>query len=180
MSRTKGGSIPKYIWPWMRMVCRLKSLSLKAPVRTCKEAACLTPGLLAGALLADKAYDTNAIIDAATGQGMQIVIPSKKCIHQRSYNKEIYEMRNLIENAFLDFKRWRGIATRYAKNAAHSRLDTLTFIAYSLITNFQINGGFNNLFVSGICQKKRAVSKQLELFKVKSLSWIVNHLIFWL
>ena len=34
--------------------------------------------LLAGALLADKAYDTNAIIDAATEQGMEIVIPSKK------------------------------------------------------------------------------------------------------
>ena len=43
-------------------------------MRTCKEAV----GLLAGALLADKAYDTNAIIDAATAQGMQIVIPSKK------------------------------------------------------------------------------------------------------
>ena len=25
MSRTKGGSTPKYIWPWMRMVCRLVS-----------------------------------------------------------------------------------------------------------------------------------------------------------
>ena len=31
MSRTKGGSTPKYIWPWMRMVCRSESLSLKAP-----------------------------------------------------------------------------------------------------------------------------------------------------
>lgn len=29
MSRTKGGSTPKYIWPWMRMVCRSESLSLK-------------------------------------------------------------------------------------------------------------------------------------------------------
>ena len=33
MSRTKGGSTPRYIWPWMRMVCRLESLSLKVPVR---------------------------------------------------------------------------------------------------------------------------------------------------
>ena len=31
MSRTKGGSIPRYIWPWMRMVCQLESLSLKVP-----------------------------------------------------------------------------------------------------------------------------------------------------
>lgn len=31
MSRTKGGSIPRYIWPWIRLVCRLESLSLKVP-----------------------------------------------------------------------------------------------------------------------------------------------------
>ena len=78
----------------------------------CKEALNLTSGLFAGALLADKAYDTNAIIDAATEQGMEIVIPSKKNrIHQRYYDKEIYKMRHLIENAFLHLKRWRGIAT---------------------------------------------------------------------
>ena len=26
MSRTKGGSTPKYIWPWIRMVCQSESL----------------------------------------------------------------------------------------------------------------------------------------------------------
>ena len=26
MGRTKGGSIPRYIWPWIRMVCRSDSL----------------------------------------------------------------------------------------------------------------------------------------------------------
>ena len=30
MSRTKRGSIPRFIWPWMRMVCRLESDSRKA------------------------------------------------------------------------------------------------------------------------------------------------------
>jgi transposase len=29
MSRTKGGSTQKYIWRWMRLVCRSESLSLK-------------------------------------------------------------------------------------------------------------------------------------------------------
>ncbi len=33
MSRTKGGSIPRYIWPWMRMVCPSESLSQKVPQR---------------------------------------------------------------------------------------------------------------------------------------------------
>ena len=31
MARTKGGSIPNYIWPWMRMVCRSEALSRKLP-----------------------------------------------------------------------------------------------------------------------------------------------------
>ena len=31
MSRTKGGSTPRYIWPWMRMVCRSESLLHKVP-----------------------------------------------------------------------------------------------------------------------------------------------------
>ena len=33
MSRTKGGSTPRYIWPWMRMVCRSESLLQKVPRR---------------------------------------------------------------------------------------------------------------------------------------------------
>ena len=31
MSRTKGGSTAKYIWPWMRMVCRSELLLQKVP-----------------------------------------------------------------------------------------------------------------------------------------------------
>ena len=34
MSRTKGGTTPKYIWPWMRMACRFELLLRKVPVRT--------------------------------------------------------------------------------------------------------------------------------------------------
>ena len=33
MSRTKGGSIPRYTWPWMRMVCRSDSLLQRVPER---------------------------------------------------------------------------------------------------------------------------------------------------
>ena len=31
MGVTKGGSIPKYIWPWMRMVCRSEYLLQRVP-----------------------------------------------------------------------------------------------------------------------------------------------------
>jgi transposase len=33
MGQTKGGSIPSYIWPWMRMVCRSESLLQRVPWR---------------------------------------------------------------------------------------------------------------------------------------------------
>ena len=34
MSRTKGGLIPRYIWPWIRMVCRSDSLLQKVQLQT--------------------------------------------------------------------------------------------------------------------------------------------------
>jgi transposase len=33
MSRTKGGLIPRYIWPWMRMVCRSEQLLQQVPLQ---------------------------------------------------------------------------------------------------------------------------------------------------
>jgi transposase len=33
MGRTKGGSIPRYIWPWMRMVIRSELLLQQVPLR---------------------------------------------------------------------------------------------------------------------------------------------------
>jgi len=70
-------------------------------------------------LLADKAYDSDIIILQAENQGINPVIPPKSNRKkQREFDKELYKLRHLIENAFLHLKRWRGIATRYAKNTA--------------------------------------------------------------
>jgi len=70
-------------------------------------------------LLADKAYDTNEILQAIKAIGAEAVIPPKKNRkEQRYFDKEIYRLRHLVENAFLKLKKWRGIATRYAKNTA--------------------------------------------------------------
>ena len=75
--------------------------------------------MTAAHLLADRGYDTNAILKQASTQGMQPVIPPKKNrITQRNYDQDLYTLRHLVENAFLHLKRWRGIATRYAKNSS--------------------------------------------------------------
>ena len=75
-------------------------------------------GFQAEYLLADRGYDTDAIILKAVGEGMTPVIPPKKNRkHLREYDEYFYKLRHLVENAFLLLKRWRGIVTRYAKNA---------------------------------------------------------------
>lgn len=68
-------------------------------------------------LIADKGYDSDAIIEQARRQGMQVQIPSRKNRKAlRDHDKHLYRHRHLVENAFLHIKQWRGIATRYAKN----------------------------------------------------------------
>ena len=79
----------------------------------------LTEGVKAGGLIADRGYDTNAIIKTAENRRTRVVIPPKKNRReQREYDKEAYRRRHLVENAFQVLKEWRGIATRYAKNTA--------------------------------------------------------------
>ena len=51
--------------------------------------------------------------------GLRRVIPPKKNrVVQREIDDFIYKIRHLVENAFLKLKRWRGVATRYAKTTA--------------------------------------------------------------
>ena len=85
----------------------------------CKQGVALIDGFAAEYLLADRGYDTNEIISKALSMGMQVVIPPKRNRkHQREYDEYLYKVRHLVENAFLHLKRWRGIATRYAKTTA--------------------------------------------------------------
>jgi transposase len=78
----------------------------------------LIDGLPADFLIADKGYDSQAVLEMARARGMEPVIPPRKNRKDlREYDKHLYKMRHLVENAFLRLKEWRGIATRYAKNA---------------------------------------------------------------
>ena len=97
----------------------LRALITQGTTADCKKAGDLIVGLKAKHLLADRGYDSNEIIQYANSLGMDVVIPPKKNRkHQRPYNKQLYRLRHFVENAFLHMKRWRGIATRYAKNTA--------------------------------------------------------------
>ena len=85
----------------------------------CTKAEELIEGFNADYLLADRGYDSNEIIESAGKFGMEAVIPPKKNRKVlREYDRNLYKLRHLVENAFLDLKEWRGIATRYAKRAS--------------------------------------------------------------
>jgi transposase len=79
----------------------------------------LIEGVDAHHLLADKGYDSDGLVAQALAQDVVPVIPSQKNRKvPRDYDRDLYKLRHLVENAFLHLKRWRGIATRYAKNTA--------------------------------------------------------------
>ena len=78
----------------------------------------LIEGIEFGALIADKAFDSNDIIADLEARGAKVVISQ----HPRrtkplQIDTEMYKWRHLIENFFAKIKQFRAIATRYEKTA---------------------------------------------------------------
>ncbi len=71
-----------------------------------------------GAVVADKAYDTNNVLAAIANRNAESVIPPKKNrLDQRAYYENLYADRNKVERFFGRLKEARGFATRYEKTA---------------------------------------------------------------
>ncbi len=80
-------------------------------------AATFLPDLQPGAiLLADRAYDSNAIRNEAKARSVWTNIPPKRNrTASISFSRWVYRQRNLVERFFNRIKQYRGIATRYDK-----------------------------------------------------------------
>jgi transposase len=79
----------------------------------------LIDGVSFGALIADTAFDSNAIIADLNQRGAKVVIAQ----HQRRTRKlpideEMYKWRHLIENFFAKLKEFKRIAMRADKTDA--------------------------------------------------------------
>ena len=71
-------------------------------------------------VLADKAYDANAIREMIDGQGAWANIPPKSNRKDPiCFSPHLYKARNLVERFFNKIKHFRRIATRYDKLAAN-------------------------------------------------------------
>ena len=78
----------------------------------------LLDGLTTTAVIADKAYDTDAILQAVAAEGALAVIPPKATrIHQRPTDWQLYQQRHKIENLFGFMKHYRRVFARFEKLA---------------------------------------------------------------
>ena len=81
------------------------------------------PELLAGlpvptAVIADRGYDSNAVLELIARSGAQPSIPScSRRKIRRSIDPAIYRQRNQVERFFCRLKPFRRVATRFDKLA---------------------------------------------------------------
>ena len=89
-------------------------------VNDCTQAIELLGERKAGWVLADKGYDSQAIVDHIEAMGAIAVVPSKSNRkQQRTHDKELYRKRNRIERCFSRLKHFRRFATRYDRRTVH-------------------------------------------------------------
>ena len=70
------------------------------------------------AVVADKGYDSYALLELIEVLGAEAVIPPKKNRkRKREYDKNLYADRNKVERFIGRIKHYRRVATRYDKKA---------------------------------------------------------------
>ena len=78
----------------------------------------LIEGLPIEVVIADKGYDSRAVVEAIQSWGAEAVIPSlKNRAKPREIDRERYKDRNLAERFWSKAKHYRRVATRYEKTA---------------------------------------------------------------
>jgi transposase len=71
-------------------------------------------------LLADRAYDSNALRETMTARGAWANIrPMAHRVERPPFSAFVYRYRNLVERFFNKLKHFRAIATRYEKHASN-------------------------------------------------------------
>ena len=80
------------------------------------QARALIDAIPAQAVIADKGYDSDTLIEAIEHSGAQAVIPPRRNrLTPRYVDWHRYKARNLVERFFNRLKQFRRLATRYDK-----------------------------------------------------------------
>lgn len=76
----------------------------------------LLDGVAFEALIADRAYDSNALRDELKERDATAVIPPRSNrVDEIDYDREMYKWRHLVENFFCHLKQFRRLAMRFEK-----------------------------------------------------------------
>jgi len=116
IGRSRGGLTTKIVALVDALGNLVRFLLLPGQAHDMKGVAPLIKGVSFDALLADKAFDADWLLQDLDERGATAVIPPKTNRKiQRNYDAEVYKWRHLVENYFAKIKEFRGIATRYDK-----------------------------------------------------------------
>ncbi len=87
-----------------------------------------------GGLIADKAFDSNWIIEDMNERGAQIVISQHpRRLQPLNIDAEIYKWRHLIENFFGKLKEFKAIAMRACKTDAS--FEAMIYVCSAIINS---------------------------------------------
>jgi transposase len=93
------------------------------------QAAALIEGFVPQALIADKGYYSEGLIESVTAKGIEAVIPPKKNRRmQRDYDQHLYRERHLIECFINKIKHYRRVFSRFDK-LSKNYLGFLSFVS---------------------------------------------------
>jgi transposase len=85
-------------------------------VHDCSQAIALLGERRADAVLADKDYDSDAIVQHVARMGaIAVIAPRHNRKQPRAYDKTLYKQRNRIQRCFSRLKHFHSFATRYEK-----------------------------------------------------------------
>jgi transposase len=84
-----------------------------------EQAEALIEGRAGDAVIADKGYDADRVIDLIERQGSQAIIPPRRhrCAKPRTFDAALYRLRHRVEFFFSRLKQFRRVATRHEKTA---------------------------------------------------------------
>jgi len=82
-------------------------------------------------VIADKGYDSAEIVAKIHSLGATaVILPRRHWKQPRSYDRELYKQRNLIERCFNRLKQFRRFSTRYCRTIEAFRSGTALACAW--------------------------------------------------
>lgn len=116
IGRSRGGLTTKIVALVDALGNLLRFLLLPGQAHDKRGVPTLIRNVSCGALLADRAFDANWLLEELDARGTTAaILPKTNRKHQRDHDADVYKWRHLVGNYFAQIKEFKGIATGYDK-----------------------------------------------------------------